>query len=124
MERIDYLSLHDLIEIGKGVIADFRVRDMGLLESAAQRPQMRIYGEEAYLEFEDKVASLMHSIARNHSLVDGNKRLAWSAGRIFCILNDKDLILAANEAEQLILEIARGEIDVPAIALRIAPFIK
>lgn len=124
MARIDYLSLHDLIEIGQGIIADFRVRDMGLLESAAQRPQTKIYGEEVYVELEDKVASLMHSIARNHSLVDGNMRLAWSAGRIFCIVNDKDLILTVNDAEQLILEIARGEIDVPAIALRIAPFIK
>lgn len=124
MERVDYLTLEDLLEIGQGLIPDFQVRDIGLLESAAQRPQMSLYGADAYLEFPEKVAALMHSIARNHSLIDGNKRLAWSAGRIFCILNNKDLLLNVDDAEQLILKIARGEIDVPVISSQIAAHIK
>lgn len=124
MERVDYLTLEDLLEIGQGLIPDFQVRDIGLLESAAQRPQMSLYGADAYLEFPEKVAALMHSLARNHSLIDGNKRLAWSAGRIFCILNNKDLLLNVDDAEQLILKIARGEIDVPVISSQIAAHIK
>ncbi len=124
MERVDYLTLEDLLEIGQGLIPDFQVRDIGLLESAAQRPQMSLYGADAYLEFPEKVAALMHSLARNHSLLDGNKRLAWSAGRIFCILNNKDLLLNVDDAEQLILKIARGEIDVPVISSQIAAHIK
>ena len=124
MERVDYLTLEDLLEIGQGLIPDFQVRDIGLLESAAQRPQMSLYGADAYLEFPEKVAALMHSLARNHSLIDGNKRLAWSAGRIFCILNNKDLLLNPDDAEQLILKIARGEIDVPVISSQIAAHIK
>ena len=124
MERVDYLTLEDLLEIGQGLIPDFQVRDIGLLESAAQRPQMSLYGADAYLEFPEKVAALMHSIARNHSLIDGNKRLAWSAGRIFCILNNKDLLLNVDDAEQLILKIARGEIDVLVISSQIAAHIK
>jgi death-on-curing protein len=124
VERIDYLTFEDLVEIGQGVISDFRVRDKGLLQSAAHRPRMSIYGEDAYATFPGKVAALMHSLARNHSLVDGNKRLAWSAGRIFCILNNKDLNLQIDDAEQLILEIARGEIDVQAISARIATHIQ
>jgi death-on-curing protein len=124
VERVDYLTLEDLLEIGQGLIPDFQVRDIGLLESAAQRPQMSLYGADAYLEFPEKVAALMHSIARNHSLIDGNKRLAWSAGRIFCILNNKDLLLKVDDAEQLILKIARGEIDVPVISSQIAAHIK
>ena len=124
MDHIDYLTLEDLIEIGQRLIPNFRVSDMGLLESAAQRPRMSVFGDDAYVDFPEKVASLIHSIARNHSLVDGNKRLAWSAGRIFCILNGKDLLLKVDDAEQLILEIARGEIDVRAISARIAIHIK
>ena len=124
MERVDYLTLEDLLEIGQGLIPDFQVRDIGLLESAAQRPQMSLYGADAYLEFPEKVAALMHSLARNHSLIDGNKRLAWSAGRIFCILNNKDLLFNVDDAEQLILKIARGEIDVPVISSQIAAHIK
>ena len=124
MERIEYLTFEDLLEIGQGVISDFHVRDIGLLQSAALRPQMSVYGEDAYEGFAGKVSALMHSLARNHSLVDGNKRLAWSAGRVFCILNNKDLHLQIDDAEKLILEIARGEIDVQAISARIAPHIR
>jgi death-on-curing protein len=115
-DLIDYLDLHDLIEIGKSLIGDFRIRDEGLLESAAMRPQTTIYGEDAYPNFEEKVASLIHSLARNHALIDGNKRIAWSAGRIFCLMNGRDLKMPIDDAEKMILDIAKGDIDVADIA--------
>lgn len=115
-EPIDFLDLHDLIEIGKSLITNFRIRDEGLLESAAMRPQTTIYGEDAYPTFEEKVASLIHSLARNHALIDGNKRIAWSAGRIFCLMNGRDLKMPINDAEKMILDIAKGDIDVADIA--------
>ena len=57
----------------------------------------------------------MHSLARNHALVDGNKRLAWAATRAFCLLNDCDLVFTVDDAEQFVLAIARGDLDVPDI---------
>lgn len=116
-EGLDYLDLQDLIEIGKSLIKDFQIRDQGLLESASKRPRTTIYGEDAYPTFEEKVASLIHSLARNHALIDGNKRIAWSAGRIFCLMNNRDLVMSVDDAEKMILEIAKGEIDVPEIAI-------
>ena len=121
-EPLDYLDLHDLIEIGKSLITDFRVRDEGLLESASQRPQTTIYGEDAYPTFEKKVASLIHSLARNHALIDGNKRIAWSAGRIFCLMNGRDLKMPIDVAEKMILDIAKGDIDVAQIAVILKNF--
>ena len=115
-DPIDYLDLHDLIEIGKSLIGNFRIRDEGLLESAAMRPQTTIYGHDAYPDFEEKVASLIHSLARNHALIDGNKRIAWSAGRIFCLMNGRDLKMPIDNAEKMILDIAKGDIDVAEIA--------
>ena len=115
-DPIDYLDLHDLIEIGKSLIGNFRIRDEGLLESAAMRPQTTIYGQDAYPDFEEKVASLIHSLARNHALIDGNKRIAWSAGRIFCLMNGRDLKMPIDNAEKMILDIAKGDIDVAEIA--------
>lgn len=116
-ENFDYLDLQDLIEIGTSLIADFQIRDQGLLESAAARPRTTIYGEDAYPSLEEKVASLIHSLARNHALVDGNKRIAWSAGRIFCLMNKRDLIMPIDEAEKMIIGIAKGDFDVPAITI-------
>ncbi len=123
-EPIDFLDLQDLIEIGKSLISDFRIRDEGLLESAAMRPQTTIYGEDAYPTFEEKVASLIHSLARNHALIDGNKRIAWSAGRIFCLMNGRDLNMPIDDAEKMILDIAKGVIEVADIAVLLKRSIK
>ena len=115
-EEIDYLSVEDLLEIAAGVIDHMVVRDAGLLAAAAARPRVTVFGEDAYPAFEDKAAALLHSLVRNHALVDGNKRLAWSASRIFCLLNGRDLTYTVDEAEDLMLSAASGQLDVPQIA--------
>lgn len=111
MTAIDYLTLDDLIEIGNALISGFKIRDIGLLESAALRPQTTVYGEDAYPEFIDKAAALMHSLARNHCLVDGNKRLAWAATRTFCLINNYDLKLTVDDAERIVVDTAKGKLD-------------
>ena len=115
-EEIDYLSVEDLLEIAAGVIEHVVVRDAGLLAAAAARPQITVFGDDAYPTFQDKTAALLHSLVRNHALVDGNKRLAWSAARIFCLLNGRDLTYTVDEAEDLMLSSASGQLDVPQIA--------
>ena len=113
--RIDYLSVEDLLEIAVAVIADVAIRDHGLLASAAGRPQTSAFGQDAYPTFARKASALMHSLARNHALVDGNKRLAWAATRAFCLLNGRDLEFTVDDAEAFVLAVARGDLDVPDI---------
>jgi death-on-curing protein len=115
-QHIDYLSVEDLLEIAAGIIGDVALRDAGLLATAAGRPQMTVFGDDAYPTFEDKAAALLHSLVRNHALVDGNKRLAWAATRVFCLLNRRDLTYSVDEAEALMLAAAAGRLDVPDIA--------
>ena len=115
-EQIDYLSVEDLLEIAAGVIEHVVVRDAGLLAAAAARPQITVFGDDAYPTFEDKASALLHSLVRNHALVDGNKRLAWSAARVFCLLNGRDLTYTVDEAEDLMLNAASGQLDVPRIS--------
>lgn len=119
----DYLSLEDLLEIAEGVVPGAHVRDMGLLASAAARPQMSVFGKDAYPTLVGKAAALMHSLARNHPLVDGNKRLAWSATRIFLLLNDSDLAYEIDETEQMVVAVAAGELDVPDLAVDLGRWI-
>lgn len=114
--EIDYLSVEDLLEIAAGVIDHVVVRDAGLLAAAAGRPQVTVFGDDAYSTFEEKAAALLHSLVRNHALVDGNKRLAWSAARVFCLLNGRELTYTVDEAEDLMLSAASGEVAVPQIA--------
>lgn len=112
----DYLNVDDLIEIAAGVLGNVAVRDMGLLASAAARPATRVFGENAYPTFAAKAAALMHSLARNHALIDGNKRLAWSATRAFCLLNGRDLRYTVDDAEQLVVGVAAGTHGIDDIA--------
>ncbi len=121
---VDFLSVEDLLEIAGGVLDVVEMRDMGLLASAAGRPQTTVFGEDAYPTFSDKAAALMHSTARNHALVDGNKRLAWAATRVFCLLNGRDIQFGVDEAESLVLSVATGDADVPDIALAIAAHLR
>lgn len=115
-EEIDHLTVEDLLEIADGVLEEVAVGDAGLLAAAAGRPQATVFGADAYPTFEDKTAALLHSLVRNHALVDGNKRLAWAAARIFCLLNGRDLAYAVDEAERMMLAAAAGTMDVAGIA--------
>jgi death-on-curing protein len=123
-ESIDYLTLDDVLEVADGIVDDVVVRDMGLLASAVARPQTTVFGEDAYPTLSDKAAALMHSMARNHALVDGNKRLAWAAARVFCLLNGHDVQFASvDDAEAMVLAVAAGDLDVPALASPLADHI-
>ena len=118
-DDVDYLTLDDLLEIAAGILPDVEIRDVGLLAAAADRPRSSAFGAEAYPSFAEKVAALLHSVARNHALVDGNKRLAWSAARVFCLLNARDLELGVDDAEAMVVGAAAGTLDAPALAERV-----
>ncbi|MGB3230119.1 MAG: Fic family protein, partial [Mycobacterium sp.] len=55
----------------------------GLLDAAVARPQATVFGVDAYPQVWDKAAALLQSLARNHALVDRNKRTAWAAAWTF-----------------------------------------
>jgi death on curing protein len=114
--EIDFLTVEDFLDIAAGVLDEVAVRDAGLLAAAAGRPRVTVFGADAYPTFAEKAAALLHSLARNHAFVDGNKRVAWAATRIFCILNGRDLTYTVDDAEAMMLAAADGTMDVPAIA--------
>jgi death-on-curing protein len=104
-----YLELEDLLslidELGVGP-----VRDLGLLDSAAHRPQTSLFGEDAYPDLDAKAAVLLESLTRNHALVDGNKRLAWVAVVVFYGLNSMVVVAPEDDAYDLVIGVATGEV--------------
>lgn len=123
-DGVDYLSVEDLLEIAAGVLDEVAVRDLGLLASAAGRPRASALGQDAYPGLVEKAGALMHSLARNHALTDGNKRLAWTAARVFCRLNGRDLAFTVDEAETLVVAVAAGDLDVPQLARSISEHLR
>lgn len=116
-----HLTLGDLLHVAERAIAgDVQVRDHGLLESALARPAATVFGADAYPTLEEKAAALLHSLARNHALVDGNKRLALAGTIAFLGVNGRRLTLSNDQAYVLIVAVAAGELDdVASIAARL-----
>jgi death-on-curing protein len=107
-----YLTLPELLHIAARVLGtDPPIRDVGLLESAVARPQATAFGADAYPDLDSKAAALLHSIARNHALVDGNKRLALAAVIAFYGMNGRRLALTNDEAYDLVIDVATGHLD-------------
>ena len=115
---VEYLGLDDLIELSILLMGEpAPIRDVGLLGAAAARPAATAFGEEAYGSVWLKAAALLQSIAKNHALIDGNKRLAWLATAVFLDLNGEDPTVLTNDAVyDLIIGIAAGGFEVEEIA--------
>lgn len=115
----EYLTLDDLLllvmDLGVGP-----VRDVGLLDSAAHRPQVMLFGEEAYPGLDEKAAVLLESLVRNHALVDGNKRLGWLAVVVFYGLNGEQLDAPDNDTYDLVIGVASGTRPYAEIAAELA----
>jgi death-on-curing protein len=107
-----YLTLSELLHVAERTLGpDVPVRDHGLLESALARPRATAFGADAYADLEEKAGALLHSMARNHALVDGNKRLALAGTIAFLGLNGRRLTLTNDEAYLLIMAVASGQLD-------------
>ena len=113
-----FLDLEALLHVATRTLrTEPEVRDYGLLEAALARPQTSAFGEDAYPGIHEKAAALLHSLARNHALVDGNKRLALTATIAFYGMNGMRLTLTNDEAYDLVIGVASGRLDdIAAIA--------
>ena len=114
----EYLSVEDLLDLVNALGAG-PVRDVGLLDSACHRPQASLFGRCAYPTLAGKAAALMHSLAGNHALVDGNKRLALLATVVFLRINGHLLDLTDDEAFDLTMLVAAGKLDAEEICARL-----
>jgi death on curing protein len=107
-----FLTMPELLHIaGRTLGPDYMVRDYGLFEAALARPRATAFGKDAYPDLDAKAAALVHSLARNRALIDGNKRLALAALIAFYGLNGRRLTLTNDAAYELIMNIASGQLD-------------
>ncbi|HHH27198.1 MAG TPA: type II toxin-antitoxin system death-on-curing family toxin [Polyangiaceae bacterium] len=116
-----YLTLAEALTIAEAVTgtraaALARASRLDLLDSALHAPQAGFGDVEFYPDFADKAAVLVVRIAKNHPLPDGNKRLAWQSLTMFYALNGHTLEVSTDQAVELMLAIAAGDLDETAVA--------
>ena len=117
----EFLDLDDLIEIARAAVGrEVVIADYGLLESALARPRASVFGEDAYPDLHLKAAALLHSLLRNHALVDGNKRLAWTACRTFLAINGQWISAPEDARFDFVVRTAAGTVrDLDDIATQL-----
>ncbi|MGI5449995.1 type II toxin-antitoxin system death-on-curing family toxin [Streptomyces sp. CA-243310] len=115
-----HLTLAEVLDLAR-LACPVELRAPALLESAVHRPRARMFGTPAYSDRYEQAAALLHGIASNHPLVDGNKRTAWLSAATFLALNGVDLAgVDQDVAYALVIDVASGnEGDVGRIAERL-----
>ena len=122
---IEYLDREDVLTAGSIAFGpELKVRDYGLLDAAVARPQATVFGVDAYPDVWDKAAALLQSLARNHALVDGNKRTAWASAWTFLHINGDELApdFDVDRAEELMNTVATQELELSEIASALRGF--
>lgn len=116
--EVEYLLLEVMVRHLQRV--GFTVKDAGLLDSALSRPKTTLFGLDAYPSLELKAAAMMHSVIKNHPMMDGNKRSAWICVKAFLGINGRLLVSDSNEAFELILKIANDQVELEDVAIWLA----
>jgi len=104
-----YLSIEDALIQVKSL--GFYVKDNGLLEAALSRPRTTVFGEDAYPTLQLKAAAMMHSIIKNHPMIDGNKRTSWVLMVSFLWINGYQHNMDTMAGFELTLGIAESRLE-------------
>lgn len=102
----DIYELHNQLE--EVFILSSGVRDENLLASAVNTPFQTFMGNDLYPSLYDKAAQLCYGIVKNHPFTDGNKRTALHSMYVYLIINGFDIIATQQEVEDLIIDVAAG----------------
>ena len=90
------------------------VRNQDGIESALARPvNLALYGNP---DAADLAAAYAFGLARNHGFVDGNKRTAWIAARLFLAYNGYRLAFDNGDVVRLMEGVASGTVTEQELA--------
>ena len=123
----EFLDRDDVLVAGAIAVGNpLQVSDYGLLDAAIARPKATVFGLDAYPDDFTKAAALLQSLARNHALVDGNKRTAWAAAWTFLHINGIELAadFDVDDAEAFMNQVATdADFAVSGIASKLSSYV-
>ncbi|HET6262669.1 MAG TPA: type II toxin-antitoxin system death-on-curing family toxin [Chloroflexia bacterium] len=115
-----FLSLEDIMELHEDQVIRYGgstgVRDMNLLLSASEMPKASFGGEFLHEDLHSMAAAYLFHIVQNHPFIDGNKRAGLASAIAFLRLNGTKLRVDHDALYEMVLEVAQGNLQKPAIA--------
>lgn len=123
-----FLSLAEVLEIHKDQVARYGgargIRDIELLKSAIGMPSATYGGQFLQTDIYEMAATYLFHLVKNHPFVDGNKRVGAVAALVFLALNGFDVEASEDDFAEMVLAVARGELDKADVAVFIRRFIR
>jgi death-on-curing protein len=111
--EIVFLSIEDVMRIHERVLAKdggiAGVRDIGLLSAAVMTPQQSFGGSYLHEDLAGMAAAYLFHLAKNHPFLDGNKRVALASALTFLIANGASKLLTEDDAAEVTLAVAAGQ---------------
>ena len=108
-----YFTLAEVLELYRQIMersgGAVGIQSLNGLESALAQPRMTFGGQELYPTVVEKAAALGFFLVQNHPFVDGNKRTGHAAMEVFLFLNDHEINAPVEEQEQVVLQVASGQ---------------
>ena len=112
---IRYLTVNEVLVLYRRIIKQsggaMGIQNIGALESALAQPRQTFGGTELYPDLIEKAAALGFALIQGHPFVDGNKRVGHAATETFLILNGYEIEADVDEQEDVILQIASGQLS-------------
>jgi len=105
----EIITIHEKLTAATG--GSPGLRDRSLLESAVLGCYQSFGDTDLYPTIEEKAARMAYVLCRNHSFVDGNKRIAVTSMLVLLRLNGIVLNYTQQELVSLGLGIADGSLD-------------
>lgn len=107
---MNYLEPDEIQAINEIVVEEsggsIGVREPGLLESIAAKPQASYGGSELYGDIYLKAAVLYEAIVNYHVFIDGNKRTGFATMARFMAINGYEMTVSDQEIEDYTVFIA------------------
>ncbi len=116
-----FLTLAEILEIHRDQISRYGgttgIRDIELLKSALGIPMVTYGGEFLHTDLYEMAAAYLFHLVKNHPFLDGNKRVGAVAALVFLYLNAHDFDAPQDDFAEMVLSVARGEIDKAGVAV-------
>ncbi len=116
-----FLTLTEILEIHRDQISRYGgatgIRDIELLKSALDIPMATYSGEFLHTDVYEMAAAYLFHPVKNHPFLDGNKRVGAVAALVFLLLNGHDFDAPEDDFAEVVLSVARGEIDKAEVAV-------
>lgn len=122
--KLEYSECRELIDSMKFESSIFGVEKDGSFNSSINAIYQTAFGEEVYESIEEKAANLLYFIVKNHSFIDGNKRIAASIFLHFLDRNnvlykDNNKILSDSSLVAITILIAESKPDEREIIIKL-----